>query len=146
MSLATPPRRFEDERPGLDISSGAATGMRLITQVVGLVLLAVGAYFGIKIASDVLGIVRDPASVEPTIVAMTRALDLQAAAIQDAGRQIPIGRLISMVLLLVGYLVCAIIALRVAMAGGRLIFGTNAERREFYQALREFSAAARGQQ
>lgn len=119
--------------------------MRLITQIVGLILLAVGAYFGLKIASDVLSIVREPATVEPTIIAFTRVLDLQDAAIQEAGRQIPIGRLISTVLLFVGYLVCAIIALRVAVAGGRLIFGMNAERREFYQAIREFSAAARGQ-
>jgi len=133
----------EDARP--DLARRLADLFRLGSQVVGVVLLLIGAYYGLQVLVDVLGALRNPANLEPALAGMVQLLGVQDLAIPVQGEKVPVGKPAGVVVLVVWYLVCAWIALAVMSAGGKLATGPFSERRAFFAAVQEFLAAHREQ-
>ena len=139
-------KRFEESSNGVDLAHAATTTTRLAMQAFGVLLMLVGGYFGIQIAGDVLGMVRKPATLEATLGDMTKALGLEGAEIATEQKPIAIGRVVACVALFLGYFLAVVIAMRLILAGGRLIGGISSERKAFYQAMKEFSTAVHQEQ
>lgn len=117
--------------------------MRVLGLVIGLILILIGVYFGILILGDVLGLLRDPVTIESPLKTLAAALDLDGVTLELQGKPVKLGRMAAVLILFVGYWICSIIAMKTALAGGRLIAGFNTDRREFYAAARALGDAVR---
>ncbi len=137
------PRRFDETPSGVDFSKSAGGGMRMASQVFGLILVVIGGYFGLQLASDLLGFVRNPADWEGSVGAMSKTLNLGELGFQIEGRRVSADRTIALGMLLLGYFICTWVAMRLVVAGGRLVAGAVAERQEFYAAMKEFQITMR---
>lgn len=127
----------------VDAGISLSARLRLAAQVVGIVLILVGAWYVVVILMDVLATARDPAALQPTASAMAQTLNLQDAHALVGEAQVPLGRSVATVVLLVWYVVSGWLAFKLIGAGGQLVLGAMAERRDFLATMRELLVSAR---
>ncbi len=113
--------------------------LRAAAQVAGLALMGVGCYFAVVVALVGIAIARDPAGWEGPLEKMAKAAKVDQAEIQPPrGEKIPIGRVTAAAIILLWYTIIAWIALGLIRAGGAIVMGGLAERKEFLAWLNRF--------
>jgi hypothetical protein len=133
----------EDDSAHTDWAGTLGRRLRVVSQVLGLFLILVGAYFGIQVFLSVWRLLRSPADLEPALVGIMELLQMQHLAVPVGEEKVAVGRPVATGVLLLVHIVCAWIALAVLAAGGRLINGLVNERREFLAAMRAFLVTVR---
>jgi hypothetical protein len=128
---------------GLGLSKPLGTVFRLTSQAAGLLLIILGAYYALHIVADGIQAARNPADLEPAVEGMVRTLELEKANVPVQDEKVPLGRPVAFVALLLWYGLCALVALKLVGAGGRLVLGIVSERREFLAAMKEFLVTMR---
>jgi hypothetical protein len=134
---------MQSRTPMLEMTGQVA---RVVSQVVGLVLVLIGTYYAVQIAVNALHMVSDPAQQEATLANWARILRLEEATATTAGDNISIGRTVAAILVLLCYVIGGGVTLGIINAGGRLVLGVIGERREFLAAMREFMASVRAEE
>jgi hypothetical protein len=119
--------------------------LRIASQVIGLVLILAGAYYALWVLATGVSVVRDPGELTSALTALAKAVNLEEAAVPTGDGKVPIGRVVSGVLLLLWYLLSAWVALMLVRGGGQLVLGVVAERREFLAAMKEFLVTLRAE-
>jgi hypothetical protein len=120
-------------------------GLRIASQVTGLILVLAGAYYAVSILAAAIGFARNPGALEPALTAMAQTLNLTEATVSVGEDRVSLGRTVSAGFVLMWYLLSGWLAYLVMSAGGRLVLGVIGERREFLAAMREFLVSMRAQ-
>jgi hypothetical protein len=113
-------------------------GLRIASQVIGLILILAGAYYALWLVVTAVSYARNPAEMATAVESMAAVLNLQEAAVPVGETKIHIGRTVGGVLLAMWYLLTGAIALGLVSGGGKLVLGVIGERREFLAAMKEF--------
>jgi hypothetical protein len=135
MTYPNPVEQESGEREG-----PASKGIRVGGQLLGLVLILIGAYYAVLILGACIGVLRDPGQTSASVASMTKTIGLEGAEVPSGKNQIPIGKACAGVLLLLWYQVAAWISLKLMTIGGRMV---TSDRREFLSAMREFMLLTR---
>jgi hypothetical protein len=137
------PDGVEDDSTAPTQTLGRA--LRIASQVIGMILIVAGSYYALWVASAALSVAREPGDLTPALTALAKALNLEEAVVPSGESKVPIGRVVAGVLLLLWYLLSATVAIKLIGAGGRLVLGVIAERREFLAAMKEFLVTLRAE-
>lgn len=114
--------------PGLDetphdrmvVLDSAAALLRGVTRVVGIVLVIIGAYYAINLASDALAYLRDPAAMAPRMEGMMKALNIDKTEIKLGEVEISFGRSLGGGMLGFWYFICGWVAFKLISVGAHL--------------------------
>ena len=135
---------FSRPEPGTEPDRPFGGILRVVAQVIGLGMILVGCWYGVGVLSDVVHFLRDPASMEGSILATAKLLGLEQIEVKVPGSDaIPLGRTAGCIGVIVWQLLAGLLSLWLIAAGGRLVHGVINERREFLQAMREFLVTLR---
>ena len=123
----------------------ASGKVRVGGQILGVILVLIGAYFAVLILIACVGVLRDPARTGMSVATMSKTIGLEGVQITSGKDQVPIGRAAAGLLLLAWYMVASSISLKLISIGGRMVTGLVAERKEFLAAMKEFLIWTRNQ-
>ena len=121
--MTSPSRLFDDNPPQL-LSDQLSLAARIAGQVVGLLLVLLGAGYVLYAFTAIGGIVRNPNQLDAAVAAMARTIDAEHLAVKVGEETIAPGRLLAMLILLLWYLLWSWIPLAILGAGGRLLYWT----------------------
>jgi hypothetical protein len=114
-------------------------------RLAGLGLILIGGFYICLILAAAIRIIWNPAVLTPALGAMTRALDLQDAAVTITQSKIPIGHMVACIGLILWYVITSSIALRLIVVGGQLTRQDKTAQRQMIGFMRDFAAAVRQQ-
>lgn len=97
------------------------SGARLLTVVIGVVLILVGVAYAVQVFQAVGGLLRDPAGLEAPVQKMQKIIGAEKMEVNINGQAFPVGGAISLLLMFLWYAFWAWIPLAIIAAGGRLV-------------------------
>lgn len=97
------------------------TGARLLTVIVGVVLILAGVVYSVQVFQAVGGLLRDPAGLEAPLQKMQKMIGAEKMEVNLNGQPFPVGGAISLLLMFLWYAFWAWIPLAIIAAGGRLV-------------------------
>ena len=108
--------------------------IRLIVMGVLFILLLYGVYYALDVFVQVGAIVKDPQQIKQPIEKLTEIIQGEQLIVPVEGEKLPLGRVIAVILLGLGYLLWAWIPLLIISLAGRLLLTLAGYRKESPQA------------
>src|SRR5262249_53900644 len=138
---------LSSEPSGGQETQSIANYLRVVGQLGGIALVAIGAYYAVWVLAAAIATAKSPAGWEGSVEAMAKTLKIDGAELAGAGgTKIPIGRAIAGIVFMGWNIMVVWIAMMLIGAGSRLINGTFASSPEGLAAMRELVARVRGEQ
>jgi hypothetical protein len=120
-SLTSPP-------PDLFELSGKI--VRVACQLVGLLLILLGAFYVLNVFSAVGGVIAKPEGIEALPKAISQAIDADRMVVKTETTEVAFGKAVAMLFTLLWYLLWAWIPLALLYAGGKLVWWTMQDVRQ----------------
>lgn len=117
--------------------------VRFACQSLGLIFVAVGAYFLTNQFVLVAKVVQSPKELDTAVTEIAGAINADKIVIVAGAEKVPIGKAIAVFALFPWWVLWIWAPAKLVSTGGRLVLGPINERREFFAAIKEFAKSAR---
>jgi hypothetical protein len=117
-----------------------AKGLRVVSLLLGLAMIAVGLYFALSMLVKVVRVIDDPAVMKEPVAKMAELIDgpKLAVQIQGQGQPMELGKLVAMGLLMGWAFLGVWVPLSVVYVGGRVVAWNFDERRMIRMVMGEW--------
>jgi hypothetical protein len=104
-------------------------GARLLTVVVGVVMILVGVVYAVQVFQSVGALLRDPAGLEAPVQRMEKIISAEKLEVTINGQPLALGGPVSLLLMFLWYVFWAWLPLAIIAAGSRLVSSAAQMRR-----------------